>query len=105
MSWLNQFFTTDVDPSLLVTEKYDPLLVVLSILLASSASFFALRLAETARHIVLTRYRHIATVTGAVILAGGIWSMHFVGMLALDLPHAMNYDLFLTIISLFPSII
>ncbi|WP_067095695.1 MHYT domain-containing protein [Marinomonas atlantica] len=105
MSWLNQFFTTDVDPSLLVTGEYDPLLVVLSILLASSASFFALRLAETARHIVLTRYRHIATVTGAVILAGGIWSMHFVGMLALDLPHAMNYDLFLTIISLFPAII
>ncbi|MEC8080769.1 MAG: hypothetical protein VX148_04740, partial [Pseudomonadota bacterium] len=64
-------FTTSVDSALLVQGQYDSPLVILSILLASSASFFALRLAETARHIVLARYRHIATATGALILAGG----------------------------------
>ena len=105
MNWLNQMFTTSVDSALLVEGQYDFPLVILSILLASSASFFALRLAETARHIVLARYRHIATATGALILAGGIWTMHFVGMLAFKMPHHMEYDWFLTVISLIPAFI
>ncbi|TDR12506.1 multi-sensor hybrid histidine kinase [Marinomonas communis] len=105
MNWLTQMFTTSVDSALLVQGQYDSPLVILSILLASSASFFALRLAETARHIVLARYRHIATATGALILAGGIWSMHFVGMLAFKLPHHMDYDWFLTVLSLIPAFV
>lgn len=105
INWLHQIFTTSVPPALLVEGQYEPLLVILSILLASSASFFALRLAETARHIVLARYRHIATATGALILAGGIWSMHFVGMLAFKLPHVMTYDWFLTVLSVIPAFV
>ncbi|SBS32142.1 Sensory/regulatory protein RpfC [Marinomonas aquimarina] len=105
MNWLDTLFVTNVDPSRLVIGQYDPLLVVLSIIVASSASFFALRLAETARHIVISKYRHIATVTGSSILAGGIWSMHFVGMLAFDMPYHHSYDIGLTVLSLVPAII
>lgn len=105
MNWLDTFFVSDTDPALVVNGQYDPLLVVLSILVASSASFFALRLAETARYIVITKYRHIATITGASILAGGIWSMHFVGMLAFEMPFPHHYNVGLTILSLVPAFV
>lgn len=105
MSWYDRFFALNVNPEQLVYGHYDPFLVVVSILLASSASFFALRLAETARHIALEHHRCIAMVTGAIILGGGIWSMHFVGMLAFSMPHVMYYDLTLTVVSLFPAFI
>ncbi|EPS3421911.1 PAS domain S-box protein [Vibrio fluvialis] len=102
---LEQFFVTDVDPSKLVTGTYDPWLVLLSVFLASMASFFALRLAAAARHIVISKYRRIALFSGAFIMAGGIWSMHFVGMLAFAMPHSMDYDPMITALSLLPAIV
>lgn len=105
MNWLATLFVTDVDPLRLVVGHYDPLLVVLSVLVAVSASFFALGLAETARHIVIEKYRHIATITGASILAGGIWSMHFVGMLAFEMSYQHSYHVGLTIVSLVPAFV
>ncbi|MBM6551531.1 MHYT domain-containing protein [Marinomonas ostreistagni] len=105
MTWLSNFFVTDLSSATLIQGHYDPFLVVLSVLIASSASFFALRLAETARHIENEQHRRIAMVTGAVILGGGIWSMHFVGMLAFNMPHQIDYDLLLTIVSLVPAFI
>ncbi|MFL6711069.1 MAG: putative bifunctional diguanylate cyclase/phosphodiesterase [Massilia sp.] len=41
---------------------------------------------------------------GAVAMGSGIWSMHFIGMLAYSLPMKMNYDLGITIISLLAAI-
>ena len=69
--------------------SYNYLLVILSIFLASSASFFALHFASVAQHIVIEKYKTIALVSGSFIMAGGIWSMHFVGMLAYQLPLEM----------------
>lgn len=43
-------------------------------------------------------------ITGAIALGGGVWSMHFVGMLAYELPIAVNYDVFVTIVSVIPAI-
>lgn len=102
---LSSLFISDVSNISLVQGQYDSWLVVLSVVVAASASFFALRLAETARNITLDRYRYVAQFSGAVILAGGIWSMHFIGMLAFTMPHPMAYDLSLTILSLFPALI
>src|SRR5690349_17421923 len=39
-------------------------------------------------------------VAGALSLGSGIWSMHFIGMLAYQLPIPMSYDLTLTLLSL-----
>jgi len=45
-------------------------------------------------------------ITAAVALGGGaIWSMHFVGMMALNTPIDVSYDLFLTLSSLVMAII
>ncbi len=41
----------------------------------------------------------------AFTLGVGIWAMHFVGMLAFSLSHAIEYDLFITLISMVPAIL
>ena len=41
----------------------------------------------------------------AVTIGGGIWSMHFVGMLAVSLPVTINYDVLLTLVSALVAIL
>ena len=77
----------------------DPYLSALSILIAFAASYTALDLASRIR----TASRWAARVwlaAAATALGGGIWSMHFVAMLALRLPVPVSYDLPLTALSL-----
>src|SRR3982074_562476 len=82
-----------------VTGTHDPYLVALSILVASFASYTALNLGG---HVGAARglARRVWLVAAAITMGGGIWSMHFVGMLAFVLPMPMSYDLALTILSL-----
>lgn len=94
-----------MDNAHLAMGDYNYLLVALSILLASVASFFALHFASIAQHIVIEKYKNIALVSGSFIMAGGIWSMHFVGMLAFNMGHGISYDPLLTALSLIPAIL
>lgn len=105
MPLLNDFFVTHADNTHLVIGEYNYLLVMLSIFLATVASFFALHFASVAQHIVIQKYKTVALVSGSFIMAGGIWSMHFVGMLAFSMRHGVSYDPFLTTLSLAPSIL
>lgn len=87
----------------MVTSNYNPALVALSLGIAIIASFTALGLA-----------RRVATSTGATarawLAAGafsmgtGIWTMHFVGMLALDADMTLQYDPWITLASLIVGI-
>lgn len=105
IGFFQRFFVTDSDSLTLISGSYDLSLVALSVFLASMASFFALRMAATARHIVASKYRQIALCSGAFIMAGGIWSMHFVGMLAFEMRYMMEYDWVLTGISVLPAVL
>ncbi|MFL5494433.1 MAG: MHYT domain-containing protein [Gemmatimonadales bacterium] len=71
---------------------YTPFLVVLSVLIASAASYTALDLAGrvTAAH---GRERLAWLAGGSLAMGVGIWSMHFVGMLAFHLPVPIGYAL------------
>src|SRR5688572_30679321 len=72
---------------------YDFGLVVLSVFVAIFASYTALSLVGSISH---ARGRaHAAWLAGGSLAMGiGIWSMHFVGMLAFSMPGmAMAYDL------------
>ncbi|WP_232827940.1 MHYT domain-containing protein [Marinomonas shanghaiensis] len=102
---LNDFFITQADSPHLVMGDYNYLLVILSMFLATVASFFALHFASVAQHIVIKKYKNIALISGSFIMAGGIWSMHFVGMLAFNMGHSISYDPLLTSISLLPAIL
>ncbi len=69
----------------LIAARYDPWVVSLSYLIATFASYVALDLAERVRTpdglMALTWW-----VGGSLAMGTGIWSMHFVGMLAVTLP-------------------
>jgi diguanylate cyclase (GGDEF)-like protein/PAS domain S-box-containing protein len=78
---------------------YDPFLVALSIAVAILASFTALNL--SGRLLATDRAtRRWWLLAAAVALGGGIWSMHFVGMLAFVMPMHTTYDVWLTLVSL-----
>jgi len=77
---------------------YDPVLVLVSVLVAIFASYTALNLAErVSRSEGAVARRWVAG--GAFAMGTGIWSMHFLGMLAFRLPIPMGYDLGITLLS------
>ena len=78
--------------------NYNPALVVAAILVAVMASFTGLRLASGLSQLAPARRKgHV--VMAAVALGGGIWSTHFVAMLALRLPVPVFYDALTTLVS------
>src|SRR3990170_1381860 len=77
---------------------YNTAFVVLSVIVAMLASFAALDLAgRTRSDSGATRLGWIAG--GASVMGLGIWSMHFVGMLAFHLPTPIRYDVPLMLLS------
>ncbi|HYM00987.1 MAG TPA: MHYT domain-containing protein, partial [Blastocatellia bacterium] len=83
--------------------SYNYLLVGLSVLIAMSASYVALDLAgRTAA--AKGRSRATWLIGGAGAMGLGIWSMHYVGMLAFHLPVPVFYDLFTVVISLLAAV-
>lgn len=70
---------------------YDPILVTASVLVAAMAAFTCLRLTSGLSQLS-PGARKPRIVQAAVALGGGIWSMHFIGMLAIQLPVAISYD-------------
>ena len=78
-------------------------LVVLSILVSVFSAFMALQTAHIAQRAEKRWHHHVALVTGALALGGGIWTMHFIGMLAYHLPTYISYDTSLTLLSLVPA--
>src|SRR4030088_1356674 len=88
---------------MIVTGTHDPYLVALSILVACFASYTALDLNG---HVAAARglARRAWLVAAAITMGGGIWSMHFVAMLAFMMPIPMSYDIGLTTLSLMVAI-
>jgi diguanylate cyclase len=83
--------------------SYSPWLVLISIVVASLASYTALDLASR-----ITASRGGAArawlVGGAISMGTGIWSMHFIGMLAVRLPIPLGYGWNETLASLLIAI-
>jgi NO-binding membrane sensor protein with MHYT domain len=61
--------------------RFDPTLVALSVVIATAASYTALDLAGRGRA-AAGRARQAWLGAAAIAMGGGIWSMHFVAMLA-----------------------
>jgi diguanylate cyclase len=79
-------------------------LVVLSVAVAIVAGYLALDLAQrSAGSAGWTRRGWIAA--GGVALGMGIWSMHFIGMMALRMGMPVSYDLPLVALSMFAAIL
>jgi PAS domain S-box-containing protein len=82
--------------------SYSPQLVLLSIVVACVASYAALHLAA---NVASTRARVGWLVSGATAMGIGIWSMHFIAMLAYRLPVRVGYDVPLVALSLLIAIV
>ncbi len=89
---------------LVLAGSYDYRLVALSVLIAMVASYAALDLAGR-----VTAARGATRVLwlsgGAVAMGTGIWSMHYVGMLAFHLPVRVEYDWPTVLLSLAAAIL
>lgn len=82
---------------------YHPVLVAASFFVAALAAYVALDMAGRiqASH---GRAARGWLVGGGIAMGFGIWSMHFIGMLAFRLPIPMGYDLAITLYSLLIAI-
>jgi two-component system sensor histidine kinase/response regulator len=84
--------------------SYSPSLVILSLAIAILASYAALDLAgRTAAS--EGRLRWVWTGAGACAMGLGIWSMHYVGMLAFALPVRVLYDVPTVLLSLLAAVL
>jgi PAS domain S-box-containing protein len=86
-----------------VIGTYDSYLVALSMAVACLASYTALDLGGRIRG--SRQWAKAAWLaTASIAMGGGIWSMHFIGMLAFFVPMPVRYDLGLTLLSLVAAI-
>src|ERR1700741_2856738 len=79
--------------------SYDFGLVLISLLVAILASYAALDLA-TRITVSKGRAARAWLIGGAFAMGTGIWSMHFIGMLAFNLPIPRGYDVPITLLSM-----
>lgn len=79
-------------------------LVAASLAVALMAGFTGLYLTHGASKLDDQRRKFIVALA-AIILGGGIWSMHFVAMLGLQLPILFYYDALITLISALVAIL
>ncbi len=88
----------------MVEAAHDWRLVLASLAVAMMAGFTGLSLTQGAGQLALPR-RKVVVSMAAVALGGGVWSMHFVAMLGLNLPIPFSYDPLVTLISALASIL
>jgi len=82
-----------------ISPAYNGALVAISFVIAVLGSYAALEMIGRMRATAGLRSRSWQA-GAAVALGGGIWSMHFLAMLAMNLPFAFTYDTALTALSL-----
>lgn len=87
-----------------INGTYDSSWVILSVLIAIIASYTALEFSSYISKTLSTTYK-FWLACGAITMGIGIWSMHFIGMLAFQLPLQVTYDTTITLLSLAVAII
>lgn len=94
------------DPSTaILLAKYNWSIVALSILTAMVTSVMALQLARVAQSQRSNLSQQGTIFSGAICLGAGIWAMHFIGMMALEICTQVSYDPTTTILSMLPAVL
>lgn len=101
---LDQFFILGPLPEKVETGTYIFPYVLLSYIIASLASFTALSLADRLVEEKQKDRQILWLAGGSFALGAGIWSMHFIGMVAFKMDMLVEYDPTLTIFSMFVAI-
>ncbi len=82
--------------------EFDLLTVLFSFVIAVLAGFVAF---ESIKHTRFTNHKRTWTLASGITLGLGIWSMHFIGMLAWQPPYPLYYSLDSTLISVLAAVI
>jgi PAS domain S-box-containing protein len=98
------FLLQNTPPNQLLGSAHDPWLVALSMLVAVITSYVALSLSDRAREAPSALLRLGALAAGTLSLGGGVWTMHFIGMLAFQFCGRVDYDPLWTVGSMLPSL-
>ncbi|HWZ45385.1 MAG TPA: MHYT domain-containing protein, partial [Candidatus Saccharimonadales bacterium] len=91
-------------PDMVLSGSYDYFLVALSVVIAVLASYAALDLAGRVTS-ARGQARLLWLSGGAMAMGFGIWSMHYIGMLAFRLPVPVRYDWPTVLLSLLAAIL
>jgi len=97
-------FVANPDPASLIAGSYNPWLVALSLIIAIGSSYIGLQIATMTQRAPKGFHAQVALVSGSLALGGGIWSMHFIGMLAFSIGNHVHYDPVGTLVSMVPSV-
>lgn len=93
------FFTPQAIPAVVETGTYSPSLIILSYIVATLGAFTGLILENAAAKSAEIKSRRALRAGAAAALGSGIWSMHFIGMLAYSMDMLISYDPVLTVVS------
>jgi PAS domain S-box-containing protein len=94
-----------LDPASAYPGTYNLGLVVTSVAIAILAAFVALSISGRIVAATTPWARYVWATAGAISMGGGIWSMHFVGMLAFSLPCGITYEPVGTVLSMIPGML
>ena len=88
----------------MIQQSYSVGLVLFSVVVAILGAYVAVEIAQRVRA-AHGRRRVLWTCGGALALGLGIWSMHFIGMLALQLPILIWYDALFIFLSVVAAVV
>lgn len=100
-----QFLQTPPDPSQIYETSYNSVWITISVLLAILASYAAFQASKRIAYQHDFRSKLSWIAISALTMGAGIWGMHFIGMLALDLSCDIYYDPLTTLISMIPGVL
>lgn len=93
------FLTEDIPVALCTQYHHQPGLVVFSYLIAAFAAYTAFHLVARVRAASSAGERLVWLGIAGLSMGFGIWAMHFIAMLAVEIPIAMRFDLPATVLS------
>lgn len=84
--------------------NYNIYLVIISIIIAIIASYSALNITSKISN-QSEKSKLFWIISGSVVMGAGVWSMHFIGMLAFHSHATVEYDILITILSMVISVL
>lgn len=89
----------------MIEVEYNLLLVLVSYVIAVFGSYVGLNLAIRVPAAKPGKDLYFWVALSSIAIGGAIWSMHYIGMMAVDMKMPVSYDLTLTIVSMLLAVV
>lgn len=104
--WAMDFSYVEINRALALQGNYNYVLVLLSVFMAFLGSYSSLSTIESLKTLAHKKLRYWALMfLGSLSMGGGIFAMHFIGMVAYNLPLEVSFDIYITAYSFVPAFI